>query len=117
MKENFLPILKFTWTSPATPMWSPFAVFTEIGLGVVCDVNPSVATVSIFMQLISAPESNKHENTYPPVSILNVVPLVLPDINCVDTTAAAQIVLLVCSPSVVNPERFPDDRGSSSPVA
>ena len=30
------------------------------------------------MQLISAPESNKHENTYPPVSILNVVPLDLP---------------------------------------
>ena len=78
VKENFLPILKSTQTSPATPMWSPFAVFTEIELGVICDVNPSVATVSIFMQLISAPESNKHKNTYPPVSILNVLPLVLP---------------------------------------
>ena len=77
-KENFLPILKFTQTSPATPIWSPLAVFTKIELGVICDIKPSVATVSIFMQLISAPESNKHENTYPPVSILNVVPLVLP---------------------------------------
>ena len=54
------------------------AVFTEIELGVICDVKPSAATVSMFMQLISAPESNKHENTYPPVSILNVVPLDLP---------------------------------------
>ena len=44
------------------------------------------------MQLISAPESNKHENTYPPVSILNVVPLDLPVSDCVDTTATAQIV-------------------------
>ena len=77
-KEIFLPILKFTQTSPATPIWSPFAVFTEIELGVICDVKPSAATISIFMQLISAPESNKHENTYPPVSILNVVPLVFP---------------------------------------
>ena len=58
-------------------MWSPVAVFTEIELGVIFDVKPSAATVFIFMQLISAPESNKHENTYPPVSILNVVPLVL----------------------------------------
>ena len=33
-------------------------VFTETELGVICDVKPSVATVSIFMQLISAPESN-----------------------------------------------------------
>ena len=40
--------------------------------------NQSAAMVSIFMQLISAPESNKHENTYPPVSILNIVPLDLP---------------------------------------
>ena len=63
---------------PATPIWSPFAVFTETELGVICDVKPSAAMVSIFMQLISAPESNKHENTYPPVSILNVVPLDLP---------------------------------------
>ena len=64
--------------SPATPIWSPLAVLTETELGVICDINPSAATVSIFMQLISAPESNKHENTYPPVSILNVVPLDLP---------------------------------------
>ena len=78
VKENFLPILKFTRTSPATPIGSPFAVFTEIQIGVICDVKPSAAMVSIFMQLISAPELNKHENTYPPVSILNVVPLDLP---------------------------------------
>ena len=32
----------------------------------------------ITMQLISALESNKHENTNPPVSILNIVPLDLP---------------------------------------
>ena len=49
--------------------------------------------VSTFMQLISAPESNKHENTYPPVSILNVVPLDLPVSMVVNTTATAQIVL------------------------
>ena len=30
------------------------------------------------MQLISAPESNKHEKTNPPVSILNVVPHAMP---------------------------------------
>ena len=30
------------------------------------------------MQLILAPESNKHEKTKPPVSILNVVPLSVP---------------------------------------
>ena len=30
------------------------------------------------MQLISAPESNKHEKTNPPVSILNVVPHSVP---------------------------------------
>ena len=78
VKEHFLPILKCTLTSPATPIWSPLAVLTETELGVICDVKPSVAMVSIFMQLISAPESNKHENTYPPVSILNVVPLDLP---------------------------------------
>ena len=30
------------------------------------------------MQLISAPESNKHEKTNPPVSILNVVPHAVP---------------------------------------
>ena len=35
--------------------------------------SPNVVTVSIFMQLISTPESNKHEKTNPPVSILNVV--------------------------------------------
>ena len=36
------------------------------------------ATVSMFMQLISAPESNKHEKTNHPVSILNVVPHAMP---------------------------------------
>ena len=77
-KRTFLPNLKCTLTSPATPIWSPFAVLTETELGVICDIKPSVAMVSIFMQLISAPESNKHEKTYPPVSILNVVPLDLP---------------------------------------
>ena len=30
------------------------------------------------MQLISAPESNKHENMKPPVPILNIVPCCLP---------------------------------------
>ena len=78
VKEHFLPIFKFTLTSPVTPIWSPLAVLTETELGVICDVKPSAAMVSIFMQLISAPESNEHENTYPPVSILNVVPLDLP---------------------------------------
>ena len=78
VNEHFLPILKCTLTLPATPILAPFAVFTETELGVICDVKPSAATISIFMQLISAPESNKHENTYPPVSFLNVVPLDLP---------------------------------------
>ena len=40
--------------------------------------SPNVATVSIFMQLISAPELNKHEKTNPPESILNVVPCSVP---------------------------------------
>ena len=79
--------------NPATPIWSPLAVLTETELGVICDVKPSVAMVSIFMQLISAPESNKHENTYPPVSILNVVSLALPVSMGVNTTATTQIVL------------------------
>ena len=48
IKRNiFLPILKFTQTSPVTPMQSPFAVFTEIELGVICDVNPSVASFHV----------------------------------------------------------------------
>ena len=38
VKEHFLPILKCTLTLPTTPIWSPFTVFTETELGVVCDV-------------------------------------------------------------------------------
>ena len=77
-KGTFLTNFEMYPDMPATPIWSPLAVLTETELGVICDVKPSAAMVSIFMQLISAPESNKHENTYPPVSILNVVPLDLP---------------------------------------
>ena len=77
-KRTYFTNFKMYPDIASNSIWSPFTVFTETELGVICDVKPSVATVSIFMQLISAPESNKHENTYPPVSILNVVPLDLP---------------------------------------
>ena len=78
VNEYFLPILKFTCTSPAMPMFCLLAMFTVTELWVNLPKSPNVETVSIFMQLISAPESNKHEKTNPPVSILNVVPISVP---------------------------------------
>ena len=59
-------------------MFCPLAIFTVTELWVNLPKRPNVATVSMFMQLISAPESNKHEKTNPPVSILNVVPHSVP---------------------------------------
>ena len=56
------------------PMFCLLAIFTVTELQVNLPNKPNVATVSMCMQLISAPESNKHENTNPPVSVLNVVP-------------------------------------------
>ena len=74
VNEYVLPILKVTLTSPATPMFCLLAIFTVTELWVNLPKSSNVATVSMFMQLISAPESNKHEKTKPPVSILNLVP-------------------------------------------
>ena len=59
-------------------MFSLLAVFTVTELLVNLPNKPNAATVSMFMQLISAPESSKHEKTNPPVSILNVVPHAVP---------------------------------------
>ena len=59
-------------------MFCLLAIFTVTELWVNLPRSSNAATVSIFMQLISAPESNKHENTNRPVSILNVVPLAVP---------------------------------------
>ena len=61
------PLAKYTKTSPLINL-------SQVNL----PKSPNAASVSIFMQLISAPESNKHENTNPPVSILKVVPLAVP---------------------------------------
>ena len=78
VNDYFLPILKVILTSPATSMFCLLAIFTVTELWVNLPKSPNVVTVSIFMQLISAPESNKHEKTNPPVSILNVVPHSVP---------------------------------------
>ena len=64
--------------SPAMPMFCLLAVFNVTELWVILPNNPKAATVSLFMQLILAPEPNKHEKMNPPVSILNVVPLFVP---------------------------------------
>ena len=60
------------------PMFCLLAIFTVTELWVNLPKSPNVATVFIFMQLISAPEANKQEKKKPPVSILNVVPLSVP---------------------------------------
>ena len=60
------------------PMFCLLGIFTVTELWVNLPKSPNAATVSIFMQLISAPESNKHEKMKPPVSILNVVPHSVP---------------------------------------
>ena len=58
-KGTFLTNFEIYPYIASNSIWSPLAVLTETELGVICDVKPSVAMVSIFMQLISAPESNK----------------------------------------------------------
>ena len=59
-------------------MFCPLAVFTVTELLVNLPNSTNAATVSMFMQLISAPESNKHEKTNSPVSILDMVPHAVP---------------------------------------
>ena len=41
VNEYFLPILKFTFTSPATPMFCPLAIFTEAELWVNLGKSPN----------------------------------------------------------------------------
>ena len=98
VKEHFLPILKCTLTSPATPIWSPFAVLTENRTGCLSVMSNQVRlwfpySCSWFQHL----NQTSMKNTYPPVSILSS--------------------FLVCNPSVVNCEVSPDKLGSSLPVA
>ena len=78
VNEYFLPILKFTCTSPGTPMFCLLAIFTVTELLLNFPNKPNAETVSMFMQLISAPESNKHEKTNPAVSNLNVATHAMP---------------------------------------
>ena len=102
IREIFLPILKCTLRSPATPIWSPFTVFTENrnwGVYLWCQTKCGYC-LHISMQLISAPESNKtwkihiHQCLF-----LNVVPPCFYQyLLCRHYLPPLKTVFLVCSP-------------------